>query len=173
MPSRDVIGPVMEDLLACAQAALSDVDREPGRSSLVPGGAVAWDNCCEGGGQLWVRLVEMYPTGPFPGRDTSTRCQPVMWGVRVAVGVLRCTPTVDDNGNAPTEAALTGDALGMTLDAAALRDAILCCFVNTSRNVQTWALENWLPQGPQGGCAGGEWTIVLGVGTCDCPEPEE
>jgi len=172
-PSRDIIGPILEDLLACGYASLCDSNREPGLSFLAPGGDVAYDNCCEGAGQLWVRLIEMYPTGPFPSRDTRPRCAPTLWGARIGLGVIRCAHTVDANGTPPTADQMTGDTLGMTADASALRDALLCCFVNSTRNVDAWSIENWLPQGPQGGCVGGEWTIVIGFGTCACPEPVE
>ena len=38
--------------------------------------------------------------------------------------------------------------------------------VRTLSGVQTVKLGRWLPQGPEGGCAGGEWTAYLGVWPC-------
>lgn len=29
-------------------------------------------------------------------------------------------------------------------------------------------IEKWTPQGPLGGCAGGEWTAVISVNPCKC-----
>lgn len=175
--SRDPVGPVLEALLDCTLAALCDSGREPGLASLVPGSDVAWDNCCgDKPGQLYVRLMEMYPTagaGAFPGRDTRPRCSPNLWGVRVAVGVIRCVHTVDEQGTPPTADEMQGDALNITKDAAAVRDGILCCFVGNTRNLDGWVLEGWQPQGPRGGCAGGEWVLTLGIATCSCPEPAE
>ena len=95
-------------LLDCAEDAL---DPTPGRVLVAPGGEVAWDACCDG--QLWVRVVEVTDAtdllGIRVGADGS--CQTAAWRVDIGVGVLRCTPTVDDRGRAPSADDLTGRAV--------------------------------------------------------------
>lgn len=170
MAAPDLIGPIMGTLLTCAQDALNSYSRPVGLVSLVPGGEVAWDNCCDDGGQLYVRLVEMYPSGrPFPNADGQAACAPVMLAARLAVGVIRCAHTVDDNGVPPSAAELTADALSMTADASILLEALKCCFPTSDSHIMKSLIGRWEPKGPSGGCAGGEWAVTVGFGTCNCP----
>lgn len=167
----DFVGPTMEALLACSEAALEDAGRPVSRSSLVPGRDVAWDNCCgdgNTGGQLYVRAVTGFPSGPFPQHNTSTKCDAPFRAWQLAVGVIRCTPTIDDQGNPPSAAALTANTLGVMEDAHALETAIKCCLREAPR-VQGVILVAWTPQGPQGGCVGGEWTVWVNLPACACP----
>lgn len=57
----DVVGPVLDRLLQEAKDRLADEGLEPAVASPQPGNTVAWDNCCEGGGTLWVREVSQVP----------------------------------------------------------------------------------------------------------------
>lgn len=166
----DVLGPALLDLLACAEGSFPDEDL-PGRRFVAPGLDVAWDDCCEGSGQLWVRVLQTQPSGnPFPAPLPASRskCDWPLVAVTVGVGVLRCTPTVDDRGIAPSAAALTESALQMTADRAVLEQAVRCCWPDV-RNVEAITGVSWVPLGPNGGCAGGEWTATLALGTCRCP----
>lgn len=128
---------------------------------LAPGEQVAWDNCCEdggGGGQLWVRCVQVVPG--WPNRDAEQKC-----GVRLAtavlgVGVIRCAHTLDDQGNPPTAEEMTGDATRIMED---MEDM----FSGISSNFEfVHKLGQWIPLGPDGGCAGGEWTVNVRLQPC-------
>lgn len=180
----DLLGPLMLDLLDCAENSMNAASTPVGRAHLVAGLDAVWDDCCEAdadtpGGTLYVRVVETYPTAgqgsPYPQRDTSTRsCHPFAWAVQLAVGVVRCTPTVDDNGVAPSPDAITLSALEMTRDRATLETAIRCCFANadgapTGMEEGKVILFGWLPLGANGGCAGGEWTLYALLNSCACP----
>ena len=151
-------------LLDCAEDAL---DPTPGRVLVAPGGEVAWDACCDG--QLWVRVVGVTDAtdllGMRVGADGS--CQTAAWRVDIGVGVLRCTPTVDDRGRAPAADDLTGNAGQLLEDMAALAGAVACC-APVMRPLDL----AWLPLGPEGGCAGGEWTFGVIRQACPCPEEE-
>jgi len=170
--SPDVIGPLMQALLDCAQERLDAHDRSCDRIALTPGSEVAWDECCEG--FLYVRLVTMFPTGnPFPQLDQRPgSCKPTMIGSTIAVGVLRCTPTQDSGGGAPPAADLTANTLEVTADASILLEAIKCCLADLTddqaSNAQQIVLGSWTPLGPEGVCVGGEWSITIGHGTCRC-----
>lgn len=181
----DRLGPLMLDLLDCAENAMNARGTPVGRAHLVAGLDAVWDDCCEAdedtpGGTLWVRVIETYPTAgqgsPYPQRDTSTRsCHPFAWAVQLAVGVVRCTPTVDDNGVAPSPTAISLSALEMTRDRATLETAIRCCFANpvgASDGVEEGKtiLFGWVPVGANGGCAGGEWTLYVALRSCACPD---
>jgi hypothetical protein len=171
----DIIGQIMGEVLTCAEDALHAKDRDCGRVLLVPGALPAWDECCDG--FLFVRLITMFPTMgqgvPFPNPDTRPgNCKPVMMASQLGVGVLRCASVIDDNGTAPPAATLTAEALGMTADASILLSAIKCCVADMVDDEESWVeqvvLGSWLPQGPDGGCVGGEWTLTVAHGSCGC-----
>lgn len=176
--ATDQIGPLMQTLLEAGKQALIDAGRPVTLASLAPGATVAWDNCEDNGiseGQLWVRIVTAFPTmgqssrggrnSPFPAADTEQLCGINFLAVQFGLGVVRCVATVNDDGVTPSGDQMTADALGMTQDAAALLRAIEC-LVPAQRGAKN--VLSWTPQGPQGGCAGGEWTFYMPVPVCGC-----
>lgn len=176
----DLLGPMMLDLLDCAENAMNDADTPVGRAHLVPGLNASWADCCENGGTLYVRVIETYPTAgqssSYPQRDTSPRsCHPFAWTVQLAVGVVRCTPAFGADGeSAPEPMDVTLSALEMTRDRATLETAIRCCFADPDGAPQGMEegkviLFGWRPLGADGGCAGGEWTLYALLGSCSCP----
>lgn len=154
--ARDLVGPRLQILLACAEAGLT---KAVSRAQIQVGSEVAWDDCCDG--QLTVRIINMTPFYGQAGAGGSA-CGPLYWNLTVGVGVIRCASTVNDNGVAPTAATITTEALQMTQDQADLMQAIQCCSV-------VRAMGPWSASGPMGGCAGGEWTAILKIDNCPCP----
>lgn len=170
-PSPDVISPIMGTVLECVDAALTEQDRGVGRSGLVFGTDVVADECCEG--YLYVRLVTMYPSGdPFPTQDTRPgNCKPTLMASQLAVGVLRCIPTIEDGGDPPDAAELNEAALGIHADAAIILSALKCCLdPDDVVNLETLVLGAWTPRANLGGCGGGEWALTVGHGACRCQE---
>ncbi len=145
-------------------AVLAELDPVPGRVLIAPGAEVAWDSCCDG--QLWVRVVGVEDASSLlnarPGADGS--CSPVAWLVTLGVGVLRCSPSVDDRGRVPAAGALTENARELVADMEALVRALTCRIETPLRSLA------WAPLGPEGGCAGGEWTFSVVVPACGCEE---
>lgn len=128
---------------------------------LAPGAQVAWDNCCEEGGvggQLWVRLVNIVPG--WPQRDAAQKCAPRLYTATFGVGVIRCAHTLDDQGNPPTAAEMTGDATKINDD---MEDMLSGIMSNLEYQYNLGAYE---PLGPDGGCAGGEWTVSVRLQPC-------
>ncbi len=170
----DLLRDPLLDLLLCAETALDDCGRPVDLVTIAPGQSVAWDNCCEDGGQLYVRVVEVFPTGgttaAFPSIDTQQQCGVSMLAAQIAVGVIRCAHTIDDDGNPPSAAEMTADALGTTADMTILLDAIQCCFGPQQKHFK---VSNWTPQGVRGGCVGGEWNLYVAVGPCACQTDED
>lgn len=156
------VAEVMQDLLDCAEQALTDADRLPGRVELSPGPEVVWDDCsCEG--LLYVRVNPVAP-GPVQGG-----CGVVVLRVSFFVGVLRCAATVKDSGAAPTAAELTADTLDELADMETLLTALNCCFRrNGDRPGVT--VGSWSPL-LQGDCHGGEWQVDVVVNVpCGCAD---
>lgn len=155
----------LDAILEDARQRLAAAGRPPGRVLVAPGGAPAWDDCCDG--QLYVRVVRAFPTGqPFPA-DYTGKCPPMM-GYALALGLLRCTPVQDDLGNAPAPKDLTDNAHDLIDDMHLLMQTIRC--MENPRGVQAMRLGAWTPQGPMGGCAGGEWDFTLGMSDCGCED---
>ena len=155
---------LLDELLGCAER---EVDPPAARVFLAPGLEVAWDACCDG--QLWVRVVgvadgsDRVPVVPRLADGSS--CAPPAWVVTLGVGVLRCTPVVDDRGRAPSADALTGSAGQVLEDMAAVAGAVVCCSGLSGVGGMLWT-----PLGPEGGCAGGEWTFDVVLRGCGCDE---
>ena len=159
----DLIGPILSDIVHEAEAAVSPT---PTRIIYIqPGAEVAWDESC-GGGQLWGRVVTVAP-GVGSQARSSAPCGVLYWNVVLAVGLIRCVAGLKGDGSAPTPQELTSDGWQMTRDLQAIQQVILC-------HEKVTQITNWLPSGPQGAYAGGEWTFVVRVGVCACdaPHPE-
>lgn len=168
----DVLSPAMSNLLACANGALIEAGVPAGKTFLNPGLEVPWDNCCEDEGQLWVRVLQMYPSRTLPTPDqTAASCNPMFWTAQLGVGTMRCAHTVDDDFNFPTQQEMTSDALVMTRDAALLETAIRCCW---QPPMEKFIIQQWVPMTTEGGCAGGEWVLFVALPSCKCPtDPPE
>lgn len=171
--SRDYSTP-LKAILSAAAGALIAEGRPPNRVELTPGNLPAWDDCCEG--QLYLRVVEIYPTAgsgsPFPQIDTqqrgaSNKCALHLVAVHIALGIIRCAHTVDEQGVSPTSAEVTGDADLMLLDMATLLDALICTGQDIP-GIMSLKIDKWVPLGVSGGCAGGEWSAYLAMDPCLC-----
>lgn len=167
-----------QELLVCAADELdanatanSALVGAPDYRFFAPGGLLVADNCCDCGdddcgGQLYVRVVRAHPVSPVPTkvlREVPCR-DPI--GVQLAVGVFRCAHE-DPKGEAPPAEDLNADSNQMLADMAALLRALECCDTDDERTT----VDQWLPQGPAGGCVGGEWTFWW-TPRIDIPEEE-
>lgn len=156
----DQIGPVMSEYI---DAAVKALPVKPGRViKYQPGEEVAWDSCCDGG-QLHARVVTIQP-GPTVAKANGLPCGIPHWDVTIGMGLLRCVAVVNDKGKAPSAAVITSEGEQMLNDLAVLQEVITC--LGKTRQVVAWT-----PQGPQGGCAGGEWTFIVRLQACGCPDP--
>jgi len=166
----DNLTPEMWALLACANGALQEGGRPVGKAFLNPGLTVPDDDCCAGGGQLSIRIIERFPSRTFPTIDTTaSNCNPLFWAVQLGVAVRRCAHTVDDHENFPTAEEMTADARGINEDAALLETAIRCCWV--PRGLGKKMIQQWNPLETEGGCMGGEWRVYFALPSCACPDP--
>lgn len=160
---------IYELLDQIAQATAERVSPNVKRIVVAPG-EVAWDDCCEG--QVWARLVSLIPSGrPFPQTDVDQKgpgCGVILWSGVVGIGVLRCAAVLREDGSAPTPKQIKADAEQQVKDLRAIEKMMVCDLPSMS-GFQSMKVVGWTPQGPEGGCVGGEWQIALaiGVGNCD------
>jgi hypothetical protein len=169
-PVDAVAAPVLTGLLQATLALYDELPVDgPCAAGLVSGAAPALDRGldCAGGcaGQLWVRLVAVYPSRAFPDPDVGTIRPPVSWAVTAEVGLVRPAPTLHDAESGtvtlPTMAEETTAADLAAVDAAILREALLVRYAR-AQGVGI-ALGTWVPYGPEGGIVGGAWTASIQV----------
>lgn len=124
-----------------------------------PGAEPSWDYCgeCSGGacGMGYVRVVNSYRSTDFPNPDITYGCTSPLT-VQLAVGALRCVPVADGQGALPNEDTMWESSLGTLADMSALFIAADCC-------PKEHMVGEYTPLGPQGGCAGGEWTVWVSL----------
>jgi hypothetical protein len=176
-PIVDPVLPLAERLLAClcnalensAAGGVCDCCLHPGPAAPPmdycdgPGGA-------GGTGQAWVVVNRIYPAAArFPNQVFDvTPCKIPSWGAELVMGVYRCVSTLDDQGNPPSCAQVSGDAIKLLSDAAAMRQAAVCCYPEGADTVAV--VGDYTPIAPQGGCGGGQMSITVQFYDC-CPPP--
>lgn len=170
----DQVLPIAERLLACVCNALEDSAGGAVCDCCVhPGPASPPMDFCDGpsgggNGQAWVTYNRIFPAAArFPNQLFDVEaCNINSWGVELAAGVYRCVSSLDDVGNPPSCAQTSADATMLLSDAAALRQALVCCFPEGRDTVAV--VGDYTPIGPQGGCAGGQMTVTVQFNAC-CP----
>lgn len=166
-PTLPAIPPINEylmDLSECVCQALEDLGA--GATcwcGVYPGENVEWnycgsDECDDACGMAYVRLVRAFPSVSFPIEDVAAACKGPL-AYELEVGVLRCFPGVDENGELPEAEIVTEAALLMNDDQRALRIAMMCC----ESPVSETALSEWNPVGPSGVCHGGFWKLYVAL----------
>lgn len=140
---------------------------------LVPTQTIPWDNC-DCGGQVALAIQSVYGSQKFPIPADATRdwapCGPPWQVVQVLVSVVRCVPTMDDQGQPPSCEAELAAALTLEHDRMAVRQALACCLeqLRAQARIGGWALNPSITVGELGGCAGVETTVLLSIRSCLC-----
>jgi len=154
--------PRLQELCTCLEASIATRGLPPTCECMVmPGVQVAIEQCNPCGsnkcGMAWVRLVQVFPSSVFPVQDVQTLGCDLMLVFEAEVGVVRCAPSGDAQGNPPTKAEYEQAAWLQDQDMMAIRDAVKCCFLHDLTMLSTFT-----PYGPEGGCVGGSWSVFVG-----------
>ena len=161
VPTPDLFWLVAEEALQCVCTALADTACGcPCRACVVFGPPV-WDQCCDGG-QLTTFLERVYVAKSFPSAETGQiTCSAPLAGDFV-IQLLRCVPTVAEDGTPPSCQAISDSAKSIYTDMYVAFRAIICCLA-AYKKLRTFTIREARPVGPQGGCAGFEirFTIEL------------
>lgn len=139
------VADVAGNLLSFAARLLNPA---PGAAVLWPGNEVAWD--VPDGGLLYVRVTSQVARVQA---SCITGTQAVL-----GLGCLRCVDAMGNDGSAPKPASRTADAEQILLDSAALLDVV----AELPRELNVTAA-SWVPLGPEGGAAGGEWSVQVNL----------
>jgi len=150
----DLLQLMAQDVLDCVCLALENESPCgcPCRKCVVFGPPV-WDDCCSGQLTIWVERI--YVAAKFPQTDG----QPITCAAPLAADfvlqLIRCVPTVDDNGVAPSCEAISASAAKIYQEMYIVERALLCCLAAFKKN-RAFVMKDMRPIGPQGGCAGFE-----------------
>lgn len=161
---------IAEWLLSTTGTALADCGRDPISRAYVAAGQIAWDDCC---GMLVVAPERVYRSQTFPAEATD---EEICFGGYIAIEYLvllvRCVPTVDDRGRAPSVADLQAAYDSLLGDAAVVYNAV------TSTLPDYWVRSSVSQSftGAEGGCIGVETRLTIGIeqdqwSIC-CAEPQ-
>lgn len=145
-------------LLCLVENALVQANREPIQTAYVGAGQIAWDNCC---GMLVVAPERIYRSIAFPDEATGQEfCFDGQLTQDLVVLLVRCAPTVDDRGRAPSQTALDEAHQNLIEDAAVVWNAIVCADLPDD-----WQRANVSQQfvGADGGCIAVETRLTIGI----------
>lgn len=157
-------------LLACAEGEL---ETPVCRSFIHPGANAPHDNCQESdgsNGQLWVAHIT--DTGGWPESSATPVTCRFPFAVTIELGIVRCAKGILKDGDdfLPEPEDVTADSLQQDDDRVALKNAILCCWGVSGRDMLP---PQWTPIEPFGGCVGGAWRVVIRDSACLCAPPSE
>jgi hypothetical protein len=160
--------------LQCVYDALGDtVAGYPNRFCPLVPGEIAWDECdC---GQLAGTINDIFPAGNFPAaaNDTpQTKCGPPLIVVSATLSLVRCVPTVNNNGKPPECAKLLESAVTLEIDRFTARRALRCCLngMYSRLEIANFSIGGASAVGPEGMCAGFIMPFFIGFtndGCCD------
>jgi hypothetical protein len=156
----DLLTRLTQELLDCTCSALEKTQCGCPDYAFVSAGVVAYDHCCDGG-QLWVGIDRVFAYDRFPAPAGILNCTPPL-AADIVIGILRCAPTLNDKGEAPSAETLTASSAQVYEDAYAVVQGVLCCLVPTQRE-RLFVMGNQRPLGPQGGCVGSELRLTVAL----------
>lgn len=140
---------------------------------LLPTISIPWDNCYGDCGQVALAIQSVYGSWRFPtaaeAKDWQP-CGPEYQVIQAIVQVVRCVPTMDDQGNPPPCADSLAAAITLENDRTAVRQALACCLndLKSGNRISGWSLQPSITVGEQGGCAGVETPFLFGLRSCLC-----
>lgn len=162
------LGQYLDTLHDCFALALVDADAAPCRLSKVPTPVPALDLCCECGdgeeGQAWVSMSRVVPTGDLQrGHPCAT-----MYEVTFRLGLSRCVPMMDDDGNAPSAEELNLATDKQMRDFLILRAAACCWAENLKLPNGGWRYGDYLSAPASGGCQVSTLDVIARVSLGCC-----
>lgn len=144
---------LFDSVLACACSALDEMSTCgcPCRK-FVAAGPPVWDleACCPDG-QLTVHMDRMYVSGNYPANFQGSIICSAPLAVEFSLTLLRCHPTLSENGDAPPISALDDAANQIHDDLYIMTNAVICCLASTAKR-QPFTVLGANILGPQGGC---------------------
>jgi hypothetical protein len=107
---------------------------------------------------VWLERPFFHEEFPNPISEPQV-CSTFLAG-EFAIQLLRCAPTVDDNGNPPTEVELNESSRRIYQDMYIAIKALACCLAEAKRQ-RLYVIRESNIVGPDGGCVGFEIRLAI------------
>lgn len=163
----DILTTLGNQILACACDCLNAFGSCPCPCRMfISAGPAVWDNesCCSDGA-LSVQFERIFSYERFPAESgTVTSCQMPL-AVEVNVTLLRCFPSLNNDGTAPTADTIGTASENVYQDLYVLTNCIICNILSRSKR-QAGLFRGSRILSPQGGCIGAEIRFVM-----ELPDP--
>lgn len=157
----DAVADLADAVLVEAEAALAVAGRPPVERTYRSHGQPAWDLCTTD--TLAVYVAGLAPSPASPSRPGCA----TIWRAEVHVQIVRCAPTIDNHGKAPSADALDGNAADLLADLWVLAASIGDLGTAAVGSCDGFAAANARPLGPFGGAAG--WDVPFFVTVVGLP----
>lgn len=168
MADMNLLNQILAEILTCACDVLDNGLADAGagscgcpcRAFVTVGAPVPDIEACCGDGQLAVWVRDIYPFSNFPARGNSAEiCSPSL-AANVTVQLLRCWPSMKEDGSAPTGPEIQRASDDIYRDLYLLTWGLICCLLQNGRK-RKFALTSSRITGPQGGCVGAEVEFAI------------
>lgn len=161
---RDLLTQLGNQILGCACECLNTWGSCPCPCrNFLSAGTPVWDleACCTDG-QLTVHFERLYVHGNFPSEQGEVNVCVAPLAAEVVVTLLRCFPSVKDDGSAPTQDEIGAASEAIYQDQYVLTRCIICNLSSRGRYQKAVFRGSRIIE-PQGGCIGVEirFTIEL------------
>src|SRR5690606_33510636 len=108
-------------------------------------------HCCEcaaGTGEAWVRVETVYPSTNFPQPESrSNRCDYGSIAAKFNLGIYRCAPALDSDGDAPAVEDRAATLARQLQDRAILTQPARCA-LTLHDDDRYWYIDAWKPIDP-------------------------
>lgn len=149
---------LMGELAQCLCATIASEGLPPVCfCGIVPGEVPSLDyvnSCDEACGMAWVRMAGAGMVSSINNESVQKNNCDGTLGWDMEVGMIRCSPVGDEQGNAPEQDEWLASADLQLADMVAMKKAIMCC-----PSFKYFVLTTYTPIGPQGGAVGGFWIV--------------
>lgn len=161
----DLIVRLTQELLDCACVALGKTSCGcPGRA-FVAVGTVDQSQCCSDG-QLWVAVDRIFAYDRFPAPAGVINCMAPL-AADISIAILRCAPTGNDAGDAPTCRELNDSSAQAYEDAYVIMNGVMCCLAEAGK-MRPFVVGAQRPLAPSNGLCVGS-TLAVTVALTDPP----
>lgn len=149
---------VFEAMSSLAACLCVEVGSQLCFCGVLPGAAVANDyiTCDKECGMAYVQLGAATPASGVAVADLNPGNCSSGIGLEIEMGIFRCYPTMDEDGNPPTMDEAEDATRIQIADMMAMRRAVHCCNEN-----KDFIMGIYTPIGPEGNSVGGVWSLTL------------
>jgi len=134
----------------------------------VVNGEIAWDQC-EKCGQLAISETQLYYSEAFPVPANTVpqgNCASPLLCADYSLQLIRCAPTVDSTGKAPSMALLAASAREILSDAPLIMSTAACTLAALvdANSIMDYVVKAVTAVGPAGACVGNQLDFTVAVG---------